>query len=60
MNSQAAKLFRPEDVCALETMVSAWRRLTEVGIDTLTSHEAVAKALVKIKKRYDALAAQVQ
>lgn len=56
---KAAKLFRAEDVCALESMVSAWAHLTEVGVDTLTSHDAVAKFLMKIKNRHDVLLAQV-
>ncbi|CAN0442653.1 unnamed protein product, partial [Ectocarpus sp. 12 AP-2014] len=53
-------LFRPEDFCALESMVSAWANLSDVGLDTLTSHDAVAKFLLKIKKRYDCLLAQVK
>ena len=56
---KAATLFRPEDVCALESMVSAWAHLSDVGVDSLTSHDAVAKFLVKIKKRHDSLLAQV-
>lgn len=56
---KAATLFRPEDVCALESMVSAWAHLSDVGVDTLTSHDAVAKFLLKIKKRHDSLLAQV-
>ena len=55
---KAATLFRPEDVCALESMVSAWAHLSDVGVDSLTSHDAVAKFLVKIKKRHDSLLAQ--
>ncbi|CAM9459566.1 unnamed protein product [Ectocarpus fasciculatus] len=60
VTAQAAKLFRPEDVCALESMVSAWAHLSDVGLDTLTSHDAVAKFLLKIKKRHDSLLAQVK
>lgn len=56
---QAGKVFRPEDFCALESMVSAWAHLSELGVDQLTSHDAVAKALVKMKKRHDDLTAQV-
>lgn len=57
---KAATLFRPEDVCALESMVSAWAHLSDVGVDSLTSHDAVAKFLMKIKKRHDSLLAQVR
>ncbi|CBJ28915.1 conserved unknown protein [Ectocarpus siliculosus] len=60
VTAQAAKLFRPEDFCALESMVSAWAHLSDVGLDTLTSHDAVAKFLLKIKKRHDCLLAQVK
>eukprot|EP00903_Cladosiphon_okamuranus_P011700 g11004.t2 len=60
VTAQAATLFRPEDVCALESMVSAWAHLSDVGVDTLTSHDAVAKFLVKIKTRHDSLLAQVK
>lgn len=56
---QAGRTFKPEDFCALEAMVAAWAHLSELGVDQLTSHEAVAKALVKMKKRQDNLAAQV-
>lgn len=56
---QASKLFRCEDVCALESMVSAWAHLCQIGVESLTSHEAVAKVLVKIKTRHDTLSAQV-
>lgn len=60
LKQKAAKLFRPEDVCALESMVSAWAHLSDVGVDTLNSHDAVAKFLLKIKKRHDSLLAQVR
>lgn len=39
--------------------MSAWAHLSDVGVDSLTSHDAVAKFLVKIKKRHDSLLAQV-
>ena len=33
---ETATLFRPEDVCALESMVSAWAHLSDIGgVDSL-------------------------
>ena len=39
--------------------MSARAHLSQIGVNSLTSHDAVAKALVKFKTHHDTLLAQV-
>ncbi|CAM9842674.1 unnamed protein product, partial [Phaeothamnion confervicola] len=55
---QLASRISPEEVCAYESMLAARRHLEDCGI-SLTSSEAVAKALLRLKTRADNLRALV-